>query len=150
MQDGDFFSEQLMQISSYRRSQSDLRDQQNGRAPRLKHRPHRRQINRGLARSRDAMKQHAGELACVHTLLDRLERRLLRRVELEVKQSGAGLQPETVNSAASSTISTMPRFTSVPSVVRGTSNDCRASTGALPPAAASVSISVCWLALSLP
>ncbi len=87
VQDGDFVSEHLMQVGSDGRSQADLRDQQNGRASGLEHRSHGRQIDRGLARSGDAVQQHAGELARVHALLNAFERRLLRRIELEIKQA---------------------------------------------------------------
>ena len=92
MQDGNSFSEQLMQVGSHCRSQPDFGDQQNGRAPGLEHRPHRRKIDCRLARPGDPVQQHAGKLARVHALLDKLERRLLRRAELRVKQAGPRLQ----------------------------------------------------------
>ena len=66
------------------------------------------------------------------------------------KGEGRGLSVERVSSAASSAISTRPRFSSVRKVVRGTSRVRRLSTAILPPAAASASTSVRWLGLSLP
>ena len=91
VQDGDFVSEHLMQIGRHRRRKPDLRNQQDGRPSRLQHRTHRREIDRGLARSGDPMQQHARELAGAHTLLNRLQRILLRGIELKVERRGPRL-----------------------------------------------------------
>ena len=144
VQDGDFVSEHLMQIGGHRRRKPDLRNQQDGRASCFQNRAHGGEIDRRLARSSDPVQQHAGELAARVMLSSiRLQRLLLRRIELKVQRRGPRLHVATVNSAGSSTISTNPRFTSVLSVVRGTSSVCSVSTATLPPAAARVSINVC-------
>src|SRR5580692_9006054 len=57
------------------------------------------------------------------------------RFKSKSKRDGRGLECETVKSAGCSSISTSPRLTSDPRVVRGTSSDCNAAVGTLPPAA---------------
>ena len=69
MQNGNFLSEDLMQIGRDRRRQSNFRNQQNGGASSFEHRTHRRKIDRGLARSGDAMQQHAAKTCAQFTLL---------------------------------------------------------------------------------
>ena len=63
VQDGDFVSEDLMQVGGDGWGEADLGDQQDGRASGLEHRAHGGEIDRGLARSGDAVQQHAGKFA---------------------------------------------------------------------------------------
>ena len=63
VQDGNFVAEDLMQIGGHGGRQADFRDEQNGGAPGFEHAAHGGQIDGGLARSGDAVQQHAGELA---------------------------------------------------------------------------------------
>ena len=86
MQDGDFVAEHLMQIGRHRRGQSNLRNQQDRRAPCFKHLPHAGQIHRRLSRARDAVQQHTRKLARCHAFANLLERLFLRRAELELKR----------------------------------------------------------------
>jgi hypothetical protein len=62
VQDGNFVTEDLMQVGSHGGSQTDFRDKQDGRAAGFKNGTHRGQVHRGLAGSGDAMQQHAGIL----------------------------------------------------------------------------------------
>ena len=49
VQDGNFIAEDLMQVGSHRRSQADLRNEQDGGASGFEHGTHGCQIHRGLA-----------------------------------------------------------------------------------------------------
>src|ERR1700747_3168612 len=57
VQNGDLIAENLVQVGSHRRGQPDFRNQKNGRSARFKDRAHSGEINRGLSRTSNAMKQ---------------------------------------------------------------------------------------------
>ena len=79
MQDGDLVAEDLVKIGGHRRSESDLRNQQNGRAPFRQHRLHGREVDGGLARAGNAVQAAwAGTFACPAAETIVVERRLLR------------------------------------------------------------------------
>ena len=86
VQDGDGVAEAGLEAGDRLRGQGDLGHEHDprarGRAP-----PRRRQVDLGLARTGDAVKQELGGLAGRHRGLDPLCRRLLRRCE---RRSGDG------------------------------------------------------------
>ena len=126
VQDGNFIAEDLMQVGRDGRSQANFRDEQDGGAAGFEHSAHGRQIHGSLARTGDAVQQHAGELARSSLVSRiRLSADCCARFKSKSKREGRGLERETVKSAGSSRISTSPRRTSVARVVRGTSSDCR-------------------------
>ena len=86
VQNSNFFTEHMMQISRHCRRKPDLRNQQDRRPSRLENRTHRRQINRSLARSSHPMQQHARKLPGAHALLNLLQRILLRGIELKIER----------------------------------------------------------------
>ncbi len=77
VQNGDLAGKNLLQIGGHRRSEADLRDQQNRRAAFRQHRLHGREIYGGLARSRDAVQQHREKATLVDRGVNDVERRFL-------------------------------------------------------------------------
>ena len=84
VQNGYFVSEDVVNIGGDSWRQSNLWDQQNCRAPRIKHGFHCRQINRGLAGSSYAMQQNPGISMRIYSSTNFFQRRPLLRVEIEV------------------------------------------------------------------
>ena len=150
VQNGHFFPEQLMQIGRHCRRQPDFRHQQDRRAPRFQHGSHGGEINRRLARAGDPVQQHAGKLAGVHLLLNALQRRLLRCIELKVERRGPRLKFG--HGEAGRLFDDLDHAALHQRAQRGARNFQRLQRleRDFPPAAARVSIRVCWLALSLP
>src|SRR3954453_12849294 len=84
VQNGYFVSEDVVNIGGDSWRESNLRDQQNCRAPRIEHGFHRRQINRGLAGSSHTMQQNPGISMRMYSSTNFFQRRPLLRVEIEV------------------------------------------------------------------
>jgi len=63
VQNGDFITENLMQVGGNRRSQTDFRNEEDGGASRFEHGAHAGQIDGCLTRPGDTVQQHAGKLA---------------------------------------------------------------------------------------
>ena len=126
VQDRDLVAENLVQVRGHRGSQSDLGHQQDRRASLGQHGLHGRQIHGGLARAGDAMQQHGQELPLIDCGVDLVERGLLRRIEQKLQL--ARFQSRHAEARGLSRNSTMPRRTSVCSVVRGTASSRSAAT----------------------
>ena len=85
MQNCDFVSEDLMNVSGDGRSQSNFRDQQNGGAAGIKDRLHDGKINRRFSGAGYAVQQHAGKFAGINCGADLIEGGALRWVEIEAR-----------------------------------------------------------------
>src|SRR5262249_46822820 len=83
----------LMDVGGHLRGQTNLRYQQNGRAPGIEYCLHGRQIYSSLPRSGHAMQQDAAKLAAASFVRDAIESRLLRRIELEICLPSGSRQP---------------------------------------------------------
>ena len=84
MQDGDLFPEDSVQIGGHPRRQADFGHQQNRPSPRFEDLPHRRQVDRCLARTGDPVEQDRLELARFDAPVYSLQSLLLLRREEEI------------------------------------------------------------------
>ena len=85
VQNGDFFTENLMKIGSDGGGEADLRDQQDGRAAGFEHCPHSGQVDGRFAGSGDAVHEQACKFMGFYAVADAFEGLLLGAVELKVK-----------------------------------------------------------------
>jgi hypothetical protein len=122
MQDGNFIAEHLMQVGRHRRSQANFRNQQNRGASLLQHLAHAGQIHRRLSGAGDAVQQQPANLRDATASPIFASASFCAALNSNSNGDGRGLSFEVVKSCGSSTSSINPRRTSVPSVVRGTSN----------------------------
>ncbi len=151
VQDGNFVAENLVQVGGDGGSQADFRDEQDGGASGFEHAAHGGQIDRGLARSGDAVQQHAGELARRRRLAASARARIAARDSVRSRISaGRGFERETEKSRG--LFENLDQATANQRGERGSRDLQRLQvvTGTLPPEAASVSISIRWLSFSLP
>jgi hypothetical protein len=87
MQNRDLVAKNVVKISCRGWRETDLRHQQNGRAPRLQYRLHGGKIHGGLARTGHAVQKRNRESFFADGFLDCLQRGFLLRVEDEIKMS---------------------------------------------------------------
>ena len=91
VEDGNFIAEDLMQVGGDGRGQTDFGDEQDRGTSGFEHAAHGCEIHRCLARSGDAVQQHAGEFVGRDAFPHACERGLLRGVQIEIEKRRTGL-----------------------------------------------------------